>query len=321
MSSFPGRLRAALENGGLLVLLAILRRIPRAHALRLAGALGRLWVQLGLPRTSTALLNLRIAFPDWPESRRRRLLERAFANLGRGVVEMASLESMPGEELERLVRVEGIEHLEAARRASPHGGVIAVTAHLGNWELLAVAMGWYGVPVSIVHRERANPTVERVMRAWRERFDGRALPRGSAARPVLRALREGRVVAMPLDQDTPRQEGIFVPFFSRLACTRDAPVRIAMRTGAPVVPVFIFRLGESDRHAVRFYPALPMESGDGPRDKAIRENVLRITRAIEAAIRAAPDQWTWNHRRWKTQPPGEPRPYPSRRRRSFRLPG
>ncbi len=126
---------------------------------------------------------------------------------------------------------------------------------------------------------------------------------------------------MLIDQDTPRREGIFVPFFSRLACVRDAPARIAMRTGAPVVPVFIFRLGEGDRHVVRFHPALPMESGDGPREKAIHENVVRMTRAIEGAIRTAPDQWTWNHRRWKTQPPGEPRPYPSRRRRSLHLRG
>jgi KDO2-lipid IV(A) lauroyltransferase len=284
------------------------------------GALGRSWARLGLVRTEDALVNLRIAFPEWSEARRREIMERSFANLGRGVAELAFLERLTPENVGDIVSVEGMEHFHAARAAAPGVGVIALTAHFGNFELLAVAMALRGFPITIVYRER-GPDIEATLRSWRELHGTTTIPRGSAARGVLRALRERRVVAMTLDQDTPRREGVFVPFFSRLACTRDAPARIAMRTGAPVLPVFVFRRGESHRHHMRCLPALTLEPAGSDAEGAVRENVRRMTRVIEDAIREAPDQWAWTHRRWRTQPPGEPRPYPlGGRLRALRVP-
>ena len=298
--------------------LALAGRLGERRALAWGGALGRSWVRLGLARTEDALVNLRIAFPEWSEARRRAVLERSFANLGRGLAELAFLERLTAENVDDVVSVEGLEHFQAARARSPEVGVIALTAHFGNFELLAVAMALRGIPITIVYRERA-PDLEATLLGWRELHGTTVVPRGSAARGVLRALRDGRVVAMTLDQDTPRREGIFVPFFSRLACTRDAPARIAMRTGAPVLPVFLFRKGESHRHHMRCLPALALEAAGSDPEGAVRENVRRMTHAIEEAIRQAPDQWAWSHRRWRTQPPGEPRPYPPGRGWTRRL--
>jgi KDO2-lipid IV(A) lauroyltransferase len=243
--------------------------------------------------------------------RRRRLLEASFANTARSVAEVAYLSRLGHEDLAEMVRYEGLEHLESALARG--GGVIGLSAHFGNFELLAVAMAMRGLPLAIVHRER-RPALESHVRGWRERGETEVLSRGSAARSALRALRSGRAVAMLMDQDTPREEGVFAPFFSLLACTRDAPVRIALRTGAPVVPLFIFREGTSDRHVVRCQPPLELVPEGESREAAIRENVRRVNGVIEAAIRRSPEMWTWNHRRWRTQPPGEPRPYPPRRR-------
>lgn len=295
----------------LVALFAAIRRLPRRRAITWGAALGRLWVGLRLPRTRVGLENLRIAYPEWSEPRRQRVLGLAFANLGRSLAEVPYLGSLSAEDLRRLVEVEGFHHLKDAWSAS--GGAIALTAHFGNWELFAVTMGLSGIPLTIVHRER-DPVLESLMRDWRGRGETIVLPRGSAARATLKALRQHRVVAMPLDQDAPLAEGVFVPFFGRLACTRDAPARIAMRTGVPVVPAFIFRIGESDRHVVRFRPPLELVSRDSDPAGAVRENVARMTRSLEEAIRQAPEQWTWNHRRWRTQLDGEPRPYRSRRR-------
>jgi KDO2-lipid IV(A) lauroyltransferase len=314
VSSLLARLRASISIWGVWILLALLGRLPRSRAVQLGGAAGAAWARLGLPRTETALVNLRIAFPHWSEDRRRQTCRRAFANLGRGVAELAFINRLTPENLDDFVRFEGFEHLEQARRSHPAGSAIALSAHYGNWELLAVAVALRGVPISVVQREQ-SPGFDALVRSWREGPRSVVLPRGSAARATLRALREGRVVAMLLDQDAPRQEGIFVPFFGRLACTRDAPARIAMRTGVPVVPVFIQRLGEGDRHTVRFQPPLPMEPpGDEP-EQATRTNVLRMNQAIEQVVREDPEQWIWDHRRWKTQPAGEARPYASRRSR------
>lgn len=321
MSNFAQRLRETLSPRAAQAFLALVGRMDQRRAVALGGGLGRIWTRLGLARTRDALANLRIAFPDWTEARRRGVLERSFANLGRGLAELAFLDRLTPENVGDLVSVEGLEHFDAAREASPDGGVIALTAHFGNFELLAVAMALRGIPITIVYRERA-PALDATLRSWRELHGTAAIPRGSAARGVLRALRGGRVVAMTLDQDTPQREGVFVPFFSRLACTRDAPARIAMRTGAPVLPVFLFRRGERHAHHMRCAPPLALEPAGSDPEGAVRENVGRMARAIEDAIREAPDQWTWSHRRWRTQPPGEPRPYPpgGLRLRELRVP-
>ena len=311
MSSARTSFRDAATSGAVAVLFAVVRLLPRRRAVQLGARLGRLWVALRLPRTRAGLENLRIAFPGWSEARRRRLLRLAFENLGRSIAEVPHLRNLSAANLAEVVEIEGLHHLEKACRES--GGAIALTGHFGNWELFAVAVGLSGVPLTIVHRER-DPVLESMMRDWRERGETIVLPRGNAARATLKALRRKRVVAMPLDQDTPLGEGVFVPFFGRLACTRDAPARIAMRTGVPVIPAFIYRLRGSQRHVVRIHPPLELVPGGSDPAGAVLENVRRMTRALEDAIRAAPEQWTWNHRRWRTQPDGEPRPYRTRER-------
>ena len=120
---------------------------------------------------------------------------------------------------------------------------------------------------------------------------------------------------MLIDQDANRDEGLFAPFFSRPASTRWGPARIAMLTNTPVLPIFIYR--ESDardgpRHVVRVSSPLALEIGCEEDDAALARNVGRMNAAIEDAIRLSPDHWMWAHRRWRTQPDGEPRIYPSR---------
>jgi KDO2-lipid IV(A) lauroyltransferase len=287
-------------------LVAGVNRLPRERALALAGTLGRSWARLGGPRTAAARQHLRLAFPDWTERQRRQVLERSFANLARSFVELATLGALSPEDLRALADVEGLEHFEAARRASPTGGVIALTAHLGAWEILAALMAAHGIPIAVVQRSRDNPRLDALLARLRGRWGVELLPRGAAARAALRALREGKVLAIPFDQNASRREGVFVPFFGRPACTREAPVRLAMRTGAPVLPVFIERIGESARHRVRALPPLELvpEDRGGDAAAAVVENAARMTAAVEAAIRRAPDQWIWTHRRWRTRPRG-----------------
>jgi KDO2-lipid IV(A) lauroyltransferase len=288
--------------------------LPRETALGIAGLAGRSYARLGGPRTSVARVNLRIAFPEWDESERRRVFVESCAHLARCFVEFALLGRADAEELRRLVSIDGLEHLETARKES-EGGVIAFTAHFGSWEFLAAAMVAHGLPIAVVQRTRDNPLIEELVGFLREQSGSEYFSRGSAARAGLRALREGKILAMPYDQDCSRQEGVFVPFFGRLACTRTAPPRIAMHTGAPVLPVFVERQGGGAFHRVRILPTLEILPKGDDQEAAVRENARRMTQVIEEEIRRAPEQWIWVHRRWWTQPKGEPRPYPSRRRR------
>jgi KDO2-lipid IV(A) lauroyltransferase len=298
-----------------------LSRLPRERARAWALRLGRCWARLGGPRSEDARRNLRIAFPEWGEARRERVLERALANLAAGAVEFATMARLSEEARRGLATVEGEEHLERARQDSPSGGVVVLTAHYGAWELLVSIMASRGWPIAVVRRARSNRLFEQVLSRWRASSGVEFLPRGNAARAALRALRRGRYLAMTLDQDCPRSEGVFVPFLGRLACTRDGPARLAMLSGAAVVPIFIERVGQSSRHRIRVEPPLELVGDEGDREAAVVENVRRMAAVVERAIRRAPEQWIWIHRRWRTQPVGEPRPYrarPRRRRRGER---
>lgn len=290
-------------------LVGALNRVPRERSLAAAAALGRAWARLGGPRTAAARAHLRIAFPDWSERERRAVLARSLANLARSFVEIATLRQLSPEQRRSLAEVHGLEHFEVARRASPTGGVIALTGHVGSWEILPAIMAAHGIPIAVVHRSRDNPRLDDLAARLRSEAGADLLPRGAAARAALRALRDGKVLGVLFDQNAPRREGVFVPFFGRPACTRDGPVRLAMRTGAPVLPVFIERIGESARHRVRVLPPLELvpEPAGADAQAAVVENAARMTAAIEAAIRRAPDQWIWTHRRWRTQPRSERR--------------
>jgi len=289
-----------LVYGSARLLLALLRALPRPLALRWMGGLGRTWARLGGPRSEVAAINLAIAFPDESPEWRSRILVESFARLAESVVDVAAIAGLDDERSRRLVATENQEHLDRALAGGR--GAILLTAHFGSFELFQTACAARGIPTSVVHREQDNAGFERILAEGRAGAGVEMLPRGSAARGVLRALRRGRAVGMPLDQDTPRSEGIFVPFFGRPACTRSAPARIAMKTGAPVVPGFIFRSADGIGNVIRFYPPLEMvPAGDDP-DAAVLENVRRMTVAVEEAVRAAPDHWYWVHRRWRTAP-------------------
>ena len=249
-----------------------MRGLPRERALRVAGAFGRSWARLGGPRAAAAREHLAIAFPEWSEAERRAVAERAFAHLARSFVELATLGSLSREELRALADVEGLEHWHAYRARAPGGGVICLTGHVGSWELLVGIMTAHDIPIAVIQRPRDNPMLDGVVAEMRGHNGAEMLPRGNAARAALRGIRDGKVVAMTLDQNASRDEGVFVPFFGKLACTRDGPARIAMRTGVPVVPVYIARIGESPRHRVRIHAPLALGAGRlRPAGRARRE--------------------------------------------------
>jgi KDO2-lipid IV(A) lauroyltransferase len=294
----------------------VLAALPDRTALALGAAFGRSWVRWGLPRTRDARVNLRIAFPEWSEAERERVLGASFANLGRGVVELAWLGRREPGALAARVRVEGAHHVAAARARANGGGLIVLTAHFGSWELFAAAIAAHGFPLTIVQRSRDDAGLDDVLQERRAEAGAAYLARGSAAFGAVRALRRGDLLALPFDQNAHNSQGVFVPFFGRFAATPTAPVRLAMLSGAPVVPGFLHRDRDDPlRHVARFHAPLALEPGDD--EATLLENTRRMTRAIEHEVRLAPEQWAWAHRRWRTQPEGEPRPlYRRRPRRS-----
>jgi KDO2-lipid IV(A) lauroyltransferase len=315
--------RYAVEYAALLALREAVRHLPPARAVSVGTSLGRRWARAGGPRCADAETNLRLAFPEWSEARRREVLEDTFAGLGRHLAEVCTLSGPHRDVLLAGVEVEGHAHYEEARRRSGSGGMIVLTAHFGSWELCAAAMAARGYPVSAVRHGIANPWVDAMVSGWRRAAGVEEIRMGRAGTGVFRALSRGRAVAMLLDQNAHRDEGVFAPFFGHPALTRSGPARIAMNRDLPVLPVFIFRQGLTPGHVVRMMPPLELESELEPpsedSDMAVARNVGRMNAVIEEVVREAPDHWMWPHRRYKTQPEGRSSPYPPRRRRRRRV--
>ncbi|MGH7843044.1 MAG: lysophospholipid acyltransferase family protein, partial [Candidatus Binataceae bacterium] len=171
---------------------------------------------------------------------------------------------------------------------------------------LSVAHSAFGNRVAFVQRPNRNPLIDAAVMARRERFGCQPIPRRGAGRPMLRLLRDDWMVTIPLDLDA--RDGVFVDFFARKAATSGALARLAVATGAPVLPAFMVREGTSARHQITFLPIIETAC-DADRAAALHENTQRYTSVIEGMIRRYPDHWNWVHRRWKTRPPGEARFY------------
>lgn len=301
-----GRPRAWLEAAALGLPWAVLRALPLAGAVRLGAAVGAAAAVADRGNRRIALRNLAIAFPELDLASRHQILRATYRNLGRMAAEWVHFFDLDRANIERCVTYRGLEYWEDAQRISAGRGILILTGHFGNFELLSGAHSVYGNRCAIVQRPNRNPLIDAAVTARRERFGNRAIPRRGAARTVLRLLRDDWMVAIPLDLDT--RQGVFVDFFGLAAATSDALARVAMATGAPVLPAFMVREGTSIRNQITFLPVIEL-AGDRDRAAAVRENTQRFTAVIESMIRRYPDHWNWIHRRWKTRPPGEPRFY------------
>jgi Kdo2-lipid IVA lauroyltransferase/acyltransferase len=280
---------------------AALGALPGRTADSASRALGR-WIVGALPRRRRILRsNLAAAFPDAPAEEIERLARGSAEALGRSFAEFLEVAGLSGEEIRRRIQVEGEENLRAARRLGR--GVFLLSAHLGGWELGAIRAGMLGEPISPVVRPLDNPLLERELSRRRTRFGNRPIAKRDAARDVLRALKRRETVAILIDQNVLPREAVFVPFFGRLAATTPALARFQIATGAPVVPVFTWPLGDG-RYRLGFEPPILADEfrSEGDRAEAVRRATARYMEVTEAAIRKQPAAWLWMHDRWRTRP-------------------
>ena len=219
-------------------------------------------------------------------------------HLAREAAMTARLSRMPPEEIVRRTEVVGFE---ALREAAAEGrGAVVISGHLGNWEVAAAAVAARGVPMDVAAHLQKNPLFYRHMAELRDRFGLTVIVKNEAFRLVPQALAAGRVVALIADQNM-RKRGVFVYFFGRAAATAKGPALFALRTGAPVFfGVAVRKPGYPSRYRV-IIERVPV-GGGAPTADAIRDLTQRHVSKLEARIRETPNQYFWQHRRWKTRP-------------------
>ncbi len=241
-----------------------------------------------------ALKNLRAAYGDKkPEAEIRWMARQVFINFARGAVEFFYLLSLSRDEINAMVDVEGLERLDDALAEGK--GCIVITAHYGNWELLARKMAILGYKANVIARDSDDPGMTGIANRIRENGGYKVFDRDQPIIGAFRCLKNNECLGILPDQN--ESNGIFVDFFSRPAATAIGPAVLSLRSGAPVLAMFAPRQPDG-RYRVIVYPRIDFEpTGDEERD--IRELTARITSIIECEIRNNPTQWLWLHDRWK----------------------
>ncbi|RME31254.1 MAG: hypothetical protein D6800_00945 [Candidatus Zixiibacteriota bacterium] len=278
-------------------LIVVLNRFPRRCALTLGSWVGLLswWLlkrdQHKMERHLRPALGSRY---DWKQ--RRRIGRDFFINSGKNYADVLRLPHHFKREIRPLITVEGREHLDDAVEQGK--GVIAVTGHIGNWELLAAFLAGEGYPLAVVARELYEPRLNRLLLEYRQALGITTFPTTSPPSELMAWLRQGNILGVLIDTDSTRVRSLPVPFFGRMANTPVGQSIIALRTGAPLVPLVCLREPDDSYH-VRFFPSVIPPPR--PTRQAVYDLTLKCTKQLEEVIRDYPAQWIWLHSRWRTK--------------------
>src|SRR5712664_862719 len=295
-----------VEYAAVWIILKGLGVLPRPMARSLAVGVTRIFYALlpGLRRT--AEVNLRIAFPDWTDAQRETVVRGMLRNLAWMAAEFARFPKYSKENIEQLVVLDGHENfLEGQRRGK---GVLYLTGHIGAWELSSFAHALYGFPLRYMARPLDNARVNALVNEYRCLSGNQPIFKNESARTILKMLRESGTIGILADQNTMPEEGAFVDFFGKTACTTTGIARVALHTDAAVVPGYAYWDEGLRKYRLRFEPAVELvRTGDTERDVFV--NTQKFAKVLEGIIRKHPEQWIWVHARWKTRPKGEPELY------------
>jgi Kdo2-lipid IVA lauroyltransferase/acyltransferase len=283
-----------------------LGRLPRGIARLFSEllALAVYWLHGRLRRVG--MRNLQLALPELDRAAHIRILRGVYIHLGWQLVEFCRMTRYTRGNLRDWARTEGLENYLAASARGK--GVLVITGHLGAWELSSFYHSLMGYPMSMVIRRLDSRRLDAFVNGIRCMHGNEVLHKDDFGRGLLTAMREGRTVGILMDTNMTPPQGAFVDFFGVQACTATGLAHVARKTGAAVLPGFMFWEPTERRYVLHFGEEVQI-----PRTDDVAADILdgtqRCTNAIEHWIRRYPDQWLWIHRRWKTRPAGEPSIY------------
>jgi Kdo2-lipid IVA lauroyltransferase/acyltransferase len=261
---------------------------------------GNVLRRLSKRRWELTLDNLRSAFPECSEAWYRNIARESYRNLGITLIELLTFPYLTPNEVRQMITLTELDIVEAAHNAGR--GILFVSGHFGNWELLAFAFPLYtNIPTSVIVAAQSNPFAEKYLQWYRSRTGNQMILMDKAARTIVQRVRAGEAIALLADQAATSDRDVFVPFFGRLASTYEAPAAICLKFDVPMFVVFAER-GEDGRYTAKFRQ-IPHDDLASTRD-GITELTRRHVAALEETIRQRPELWSWQHRRWKHEARG-----------------
>jgi Kdo2-lipid IVA lauroyltransferase/acyltransferase len=295
--------RYKLEYFPVWLLARCIGALPRLLARSLCQGIGMFMYVAHRRLRSVGLRNLDLAFPEKSRKEKLRILRRLFHGLGRQLAEFTLFPRYTRDKVSEVAIYDGFQNFAEARARGT--GVLFLTAHFGGWEIGSFAHSLNGHPMNIVVRPLDNPYVDAMVDRYRTLHGNRTFGKQDFARGLLSAMKRGEVVGILMDTNMTPPQGAFVDFFGVPACTATGVARVALHTGAAVLPAFTVWDRQMGKYKIRFDPALQLVSTGDDEADAIANTAL-FNKVIENYAKRYPEQWLWVHRRWKTRPPGEP---------------
>jgi len=290
-------MRHRLEYWAVMVVRALVRPLPMRAVRSIGTVLGLLFYSLDRVHRRVADTNLATAFPNRPEADRRAVTREMFGHFGRLLFELLKFSTLTRQQMLARVEFEGEDRCRAAYAQGK--GVLFFTGHFGYWEIHAMVHALHAEPIAVLARALDNPALHALLERVRTSTGNSVIYRNGAVRKVLRVLQCRQGIAMLIDQHMHSADAIYVDFFERPAATTSILAALALRTGAPVVPVFALPLPGGRYRLVYEHPVDP-PAADTP--DAVRAFTQRCTDVLEMYVRRHPSLWLWMHRRWRDVP-------------------
>ncbi len=271
--------------------------LPEDLALWIGRRLGNGMYYLDFEHRKVAIQNLHIAFgQERSEGEIRSIAKKNFQNLGMMTIEFFRIPKMDVKTFKKRVKIEGLE--EALRLLEKGKGALLLLSHFGNWELMGLMSKVIGNPIMVIAKPlKKNQRLDQFLTKIRNVAGLEVVSSIKASRKVIRALSQNRVVGILIDQRAKRSEGIWAEFFGRKAPTTPSLAVLAMKTDAPVLPVFMIRNGFQKHRLLIKEPLELIRTGDIKKD--VEANTQLFNDTLESMVRQYPDQWFWVHRRWE----------------------
>lgn len=282
--------------------LSAIGALPLETSMRFGKSLGN-FIASKLPKLHrVAERNLEVALPELSKAEKKRIIHGTFQSLGRHLGFISHFKKFQHEDVHQLMEVIGKE--ENFDPAFEKGkGVIFFTGHFGSWEVFFLLSPAFGHQINIPVRRLDNPLLESMIENLRTKFGSKTLDKRTAARQMFRLLRKGEVLGIMADLNVHEHEGIFVDFFGVPASTTTSIAKLALATGAAIVPAFAVWDETKEKYVIHLEPPVAYETGDNS-DENVRELTQNITNILENFVRKYPEQWLWIHKRWNTRPDG-----------------
>jgi KDO2-lipid IV(A) lauroyltransferase len=270
--------------------------IPYKHIAGVGKILGMIWYFLDVRHRRIVRRNLKFVYPEWELGRVKQISKRIFQNMVITIIEISQMTCFSHDNIIGKVKIRGEEHLFNAMHNNK--GTILISAHLGNWEMVALFWPLYfKMPITAVDRQIQNRIIDRWIRRLRTRFGNKVIDKGGALPEMTKTLRQNKVLGIFIDQGTKSSLGVKITFFDKFVTATPAAALLALRCKSPVLPVFCTR-NEDGTYNINIEPPLALKRTDDLHAD-LRTNTQIMMDAIERAVQKYPEQWLWVHRRWR----------------------